>query len=46
MEDTGKGFSLLNVRQGNGIINIRHRVKLLNGEIEIDSKPNAGTSTW
>lgn len=45
-EDTGVGFLPDKIKLGNGLLNINHRVKLLEGDIEIDSKPEKGTSIW
>ncbi|MBN2893403.1 MAG: HAMP domain-containing protein [Bacteroidales bacterium] len=44
IEDDGKGFDISQkyFRTGNGLANIRERVNLLSGKIEIDSAPNKG----
>jgi signal transduction histidine kinase len=46
VEDNGKGFdsSLLEKAEGMGWKNIRSRVELLNGNIDIQSSPGKGTS--
>lgn len=45
VEDNGKGFDVSNESvTGNGLHNIRTRVKNSNGVIDIDSRPGAGTS--
>ena len=46
VEDDGKGFDISTLKQatGIGITNITHRVNYLNGTIDINSKPNNGTS--
>jgi len=46
VRDTGKGFNLEKVLSGNGIglISMRERVRLVNGKISIQSKPDGGTS--
>jgi signal transduction histidine kinase len=42
--DDGKGFSFESVKPGNGIKNMKHRARLLNGHINIESSPGNGTS--
>jgi len=46
VEDDGKGFDAVLVQQKNGIglTNIRNRVNLLQGTVEINSKPGEGTT--
>jgi len=44
-KDNGVGFKLNEVKQGFGIKNLESRVQLINGEINIISKPSAGTFT-
>lgn len=47
ISDNGKGFSLLNAQEfsgGMGLENMRERMQKLQGEIEIDSEPNQGTT--
>jgi signal transduction histidine kinase len=44
-KDNGVGFKLNEVKQGFGIKNLESRVKLINGEINIHSKPQNGTIT-
>jgi two-component system, NarL family, sensor kinase len=46
VEDNGKGFDLniLEKSKGIGFANINYRVNYLNGSIEINSKPNEGTT--
>lgn len=45
IRDDGKGFNLQEIKSGSGhgMNNMRERVNLLNGSIEIDSQVNAGT---
>jgi PAS domain S-box-containing protein len=45
IEDNGKGFDSQNIPpdKGNGIFNMRERIKILNGQIEIISKKQKGT---
>lgn len=43
VEDDGKGFIVENGKLGNGLMNIKHRVKKSNGLINIDSKSGGGT---
>lgn len=44
VEDDGKGFSVTNKSEGMGLKGIKNRVSLMKGNIEIDSKPNKGTT--
>ncbi|WPU94118.1 sensor histidine kinase [Mucilaginibacter sabulilitoris] len=44
-KDNGVGFKLNEVKQGFGIKNLESRVQLINGEINIYSKPLGGTLT-
>ncbi len=44
--DDGKGFSFESIKPGNGIKNIRHRAKLLNGTATIESFPGKGTTVY
>jgi signal transduction histidine kinase len=44
-KDDGVGFKLNEVKHGFGIKNLESRVQLINGEIDIQSKPSAGTVT-
>lgn len=41
--DDGKGFNLDNVKTGSGIVNIKERVEICNGNIKIKSKPKSTT---
>ncbi|PLX24523.1 MAG: hypothetical protein C0599_02050 [Salinivirgaceae bacterium] len=45
VEDNGKGFELSQISEnsGNGIYNMRERIKILNGKFEITSHNNSGT---
>jgi signal transduction histidine kinase len=45
IRDWGVGFDTTRVRSkgGLGLVGMRERIQLLNGKIEIDSRPNAGT---
>ena len=45
VEDNGKGFDkeILNTTSGNGWYNINSRLKLISGEVEIDTRPGSGT---
>ncbi len=45
VKDDGKGFDI-NVKKSNsfGLVGMRERVEMLEGELEINSKPNAGTT--
>ena len=45
MEDNGQGFDvkILQTAKGNGWYNIQSRTRLINGQIEIDSKVGNGT---
>lgn len=49
IKDDGKGFDLTeknnqNFLGGNGLINMQHRAKEINGTLEVRSAPNQGTS--
>lgn len=41
-EDDGKGFDLMELKPGLGLLNIENRAKALAGEMHIDSQPNKG----
>ena len=43
MEDNGVGFEYINKNGGIGLLNIRSRVELLQGNFDIDSKQGRGT---
>jgi len=45
-EDDGRGFDPAShfINEGMGLNNIRSRVEILNGSLEIESKPNTGTT--
>ncbi len=43
IEDNGKGFDILNVKSGLGLVGLKERAQLLNGEFSIDSKIGEGT---
>jgi signal transduction histidine kinase len=45
IRDWGVGFDAASVRKrkGLGLVSMRERIQLLNGRIDIDSRPNAGT---
>jgi two-component system NarL family sensor kinase len=42
--DDGKGFDLSNPSGGNGLRNMRERIKLVDGQIDIDSNAERGTT--
>jgi len=44
-KDNGKGFDIDNVKHGYGLKNLESRVKLINGEIKIYTKPQSGSIT-
>jgi signal transduction histidine kinase len=44
-KDNGKGFDMANVKHGYGLKNLESRVKLINGEINIYTKPESGSIT-
>ena len=44
VEDNGKGFDHINAKQGLGLGNLKSRVNVLRGEMEIDSSKDRGTS--
>ncbi len=43
IEDNGKGFDVGNVKGGLGLVGLKERTQLLNGEFSIDSKIGEGT---
>ncbi len=43
IEDNGKGFDVLIVESGLGLVGLKERAQLLNGEFSIDSKIGEGT---
>ena len=43
MRDNGKGFDAEQNRDGFGLLGMRERVALLDGELEIESAPERGT---
>jgi len=46
IEDNGKGFDPNSTRAfGNGIRNMKERMKAVNGSFQIDSAPGKGTRT-
>jgi signal transduction histidine kinase len=44
ISDNGKGFDTTNTTVGIGLTNLRHRSKLINASIDIDSQPGKGTN--
>jgi signal transduction histidine kinase len=44
-KDNGRGFNIEEVKHGFGLKNLESRVKLINGEIKIYTKPESGTIT-
>ncbi|HEY8783842.1 MAG TPA: sensor histidine kinase [Mucilaginibacter sp.] len=44
-KDNGKGFNIGEVKHGFGLKNLESRVQLINGEINIYTKPQSGTIT-
>ncbi|WP_276481187.1 PAS domain-containing protein [Paraflavitalea pollutisoli] len=44
IRDNGVGFNVADVRPGMGLNNIRNRIEVFNGEMEIDSAPGNGCS--
>lgn len=43
IKDDGKGFDLLNVKQGYGLKNMKERTQHINGHIDIQTSENKGT---
>lgn len=43
-KDNGKGFDTKTNKQGNGLINLEERCRLINAELDIKSQPNQGTT--
>ncbi|QIE60214.1 sensor histidine kinase [Rasiella rasia] len=46
VEDNGKGFSNQKASEGIGLTNIKSRLSLLKGKLEIDSNETSGTSVY
>ncbi len=46
VEDNGKGFPEDKAAEGIGLSNIRDRIKALSGSIEIDSRPDEGSTIY
>ncbi|MDP9081261.1 MAG: sensor histidine kinase [Bacteroidota bacterium] len=44
-KDNGKGFDMSDVRHGFGLKNLESRVQLINGEVNVYTKPKNGTIT-
>jgi two-component system, NarL family, sensor histidine kinase DegS len=45
VEDDGEGFDLRNVRpESVGLIGMRERLALIDGRLELESRPGAGTT--
>nr|BBH86489.1 hypothetical protein KTC_12400 [Thermosporothrix sp. COM3] len=44
VRDNGQGFDPATVKQGMGLSNVRERVELLGGQLEIQSSPGQGTT--
>ena len=42
--DDGKGFKTINSQNGNGLISMQERAKILRGSLEVDSEINGGTT--
>jgi len=43
IRDNGKGFDPATVKRGNGISNFEHRVRDMNGSLQLESRAGAGT---
>jgi signal transduction histidine kinase len=48
VRDSGRGFDIRAASRGKGLglTSMRERIRLVNGSITIDSKPNGGTAIW
>src|SRR2546429_948346 len=46
VSDDGRGFSFADAEQGLGIEGMRERALLVDGEVEIHSRPGDGTTVW
>ena len=46
VSDNGRGFSFADADQGLGIAGMRERALLVDGEVEIHSRPGEGTTVW
>ena len=43
IEDNGRGFDVDGITAGNGLANLRHRSKVLGGELKITNGTGSGT---
>ena len=43
IKDNGKGFEVKNISSGLGLVGLKERAQLLNGELRIDSRIGEGT---
>jgi PAS domain S-box-containing protein len=46
IKDDGVGFDVDNIKKGSGLKNIQNRVYLVDGSLQIDSKPGKGSTIW
>jgi two-component system sensor histidine kinase UhpB len=46
VSDDGRGFSFADAQRGLGITGMRERALLVDGEVEIHSRPGEGTTVW
>jgi two-component system sensor histidine kinase UhpB len=46
VSDDGRGFSFADAERGLGITGMRERALLVDGEVEIHSRPGEGTTVW
>jgi PAS domain S-box-containing protein len=46
IEDNGVGFDVENIKKGSGLKNIQNRVYLVDGSLNIESKPGRGCTIW
>jgi two-component system sensor histidine kinase UhpB len=46
VSDDGRGFSFAAAEKGLGIAGMRERALLVDGDVEIHSRPNEGTTVW
>jgi signal transduction histidine kinase len=44
IRDNGKGFNMVHVKEGNGLINMKKRAGEIGAQFSIDSHPGSGTT--
>ncbi len=44
VKDDGRGFDRAQVVDGNGLVNMRSRARMMSGELQLDTAPGSGTT--